>query len=204
MHPGEVLSNITATNPADPSGTAQELSSQLTALLQTIQPATGNTTTTCTPNTGPTAGTYTCILRSADGSALDAIVVSVTSIGQVTFVADLGQDIRTGASGASSTASSTATTSSPTSPSSSSVDCGPYDVPGGQVSHYTDITAAGASCGTARAVAKWVDNGVPGSSRGPAVTEGWGCSHPSDGSQLEAQCNNGSAEVNLYANPNSY
>ena len=92
MTPGQVLPNVTATNPPDRSGTAQELSSQLAVLLQ--KSANGHTTTTCKPNTGPTAGTYTCTARSADGSALDALVVNVTPSGQVEFVADLGQHLR--------------------------------------------------------------------------------------------------------------
>jgi hypothetical protein len=103
---------------------------------------------------------------------------------------------------AASTAAATAPTPT-TSTGPSPVSCGAFNDPSaaaGDPKHYSNVTAVGTSCATARAVA-FSAGQAPGSSGGPAAAEGWACSYPTDPGSPYGQCTNGSgSEVDLYTN----
>jgi hypothetical protein len=81
----------------------------------------------------------------------------------------------------------------------SATSCGPFDVPGGNPSHYTNITVTGTSCAVGHAMA--MQDALGPSAPRSTIGEGWTCGGPPEDSdpRLEAQCNNGSAQVDLYA-----
>lgn len=129
------------------------------------------------------------------------------------FSGCVGSQTNTTSTGSANLGSSTATSSAPppttstsASPPSSSVDCGPYNVPGGNPSHYTDITVTGTSCAVGHVMAKTDALGT--SAPRSTIGEGWACGGPPPNSdpQLEAQCTNtnGPGEVDLYTNSNGY
>lgn len=109
------------------------------------------------------------------------------------------------------TVGSAASTSSPsptvppptTTTTQAALSCGPYDVPGGQPSHYNNITVTGATCKTARDIAKSDALGLSDPSyTAPPDAQGYFCVHPVDAGQLEGECHNDSVRVYLYANTN--
>jgi len=113
-----------------------------------------------------------------------------------------GHTVGTNRTGTPSSSSSgdAASSSSSTSPTPPAASCGPFNVAGGQPSHYTNITVSGASCSVGRALA--TSDALGPSAPATPLGEGYTCTHPTDSASLEAQCVNGSAEVDLYANQN--
>jgi hypothetical protein len=88
-----------------------------------------------------------------------------------------------------------------TSTGPSPVSCGAFNDPSaaeGDPTHFSNVTAIGVSCATARAIAVSAGE-APGSSGGPAVADGWGCSFPTDPPPY-GQCTNtdGAGQVDLY------
>jgi hypothetical protein len=225
LHPGAVLPGITISNPSNVSGTAQELSSKMTVVFENYSgPRYATSTTTCNPNSGPSAGTYTCVVKSPDGTALDAVILGVTASGEVTFVSDVLQDIESASSSSSSETSSVATTTSTaeanstqtgttssgtgtssTAPSSSaSTRCG--TVTGGnddfQGQTLTVYAGAGVSCATATTVMSDLSAGKATNHQGASdassyfIVDGWTCPYGNMGAQV---CSKGSQQVQAYA-----
>jgi hypothetical protein len=211
---GQLLTGVTVSDPSNPHDVMDALHQNYNTQLQTADQATGYALvqSLCAPvgSTGqfPT-NDYMCgsvIQSTSDGQDTygATALFNVRSDGTV-YVVGTPCAESTPASGCDANywnlvqqqwqSASATPAPAPTTQTTSATSCGPFNVPGGNPSHYTNITVTGTSCSTGRAVA--TSDAVAPGGRVPVAAEGYTCASPSN----VRQCVNGSAEVDLYSNP---
>lgn len=219
---GQLMTDVTISNPSDVPAVMDALHQEFDTLLQSVDQKTGFVLaeSQCAPvgslGQFPT-NDYLCggVIESTSGrqdSYALPTLFNVRSDGTVYAVGSPCTDSTPAScdptywSMVQSQALAAATApAATTSTGPSPVSCGAFNDPSaaeGDPKHYSNVTAVGTSCATARAVA--FSAGVaPGSSGGPAdaAAAGWSCSYPPDPPPY-GQCVNtdGSGQVDLYTN----
>lgn len=216
---GQTVTDVTISDPANPHDAMAALQGDYNTQLQHADQATGfaMVRSLCAP-VGSTG-------RFAKNDYLCAAIVESTSTGQQSYGAPILFNVRSdgtayavGAPCAESTdpcdanywglvlqqwQSATLTPAPPTTTqTTSATSCGPYNVPGGNPSHYTNITVTATSCRVGHAMAQ--QDALGTNAPRSTIGEGWACGGPPENSdpQLEGRCvnTNGPGEVDLYAN----